>query len=441
MATNADTLPYREKLDELLVLLAEHGNLGCILIDLSQLCQVERNYGSKAFEKVLDSATEIISKLKGSEVRASDIMATNDRGGDAVLIFLSPRRSGHTVHLSQLQTAAQRIEIHVNGKLARRASPYLHQRLNVTVGFALVLNNPLMMPERLIARLVRDSQDCVRFQRLKRSYESRYQLQEILINEEVRTFFQPIKNMKNEEVLGYEALSRGPEGSALVSPANLFETAVESDLGFELDRLCRQRALVNARGLPESAKLFVNVMPSALYDPEFQGSNLIRVLDELGLSPKQVVIELTEKYAIENYSMFVDAISNFTQMGFAIAVDDIGAGHSGLEKIANINPQFLKFDMDLVREIDTSYTRREIVAALKNLGDKMDAVIIAEGIERQEELETLLDLGIDYGQGFLLGRPAPMFAQLETMEASESKEAPVTIGQIEPVQTLAPSSE
>ena len=95
--------------------------------------------------------------------------------------------------------------------------------------------------------------------------------------------------------------------------------------------------------------------------------------------------------------------------------------------------------MDLVREIDTSYTRREIVAALKNLGDKMDAVIIAEGIERREELETLLELGIDYGQGFLLGRPAPMFAQLEAMETSESKQAQVTIGQIEPVQTLVPS--
>ena len=131
-------------------------------------------------------------------------------------------------------------------------------------------------------------------------------------------------------MLGYEALSRGPEGSALASPANLFETAVESDLGFELDRLCRHRALMNARGLPDANKLFVNVMPSALYDPDFQGSNLISLLDELGLSPKQVVIELTEKYAIENYSMFVDAIRNFTQMGFAIAVDDIGAGHSGL---------------------------------------------------------------------------------------------------------------
>lgn len=439
MTTNAETLPYREQLDELLPILTEQGNLGCILIDLSQLCQVERNYGAKAFEKVMDSAAEIISKLKGSEVRATDLLATNDRGGDAVLIFLTPRRSGHPARLSQLEAAAQRIEIHVNSKLARRASPYLRQRLNVTVGYALVLNNPLIMPERLVARLVSDARDCVHFQRLKRSYESRYQLQEILINEEVRTFFQPIKKMKGEEVLGYEALSRGPEGSALASPANLFETAIESDLSFELDRLCRHRALVNAQGLPESSKVFVNIMPSALYDPDFQGSNLISLLDKLELSPKQVVFELTEKYVIENYSLYVDAIRNFTQMGFAIAVDDIGAGHSGLETIVNINPQFLKFDMDLVREIDTSSTRREIVAALKTLGDKMDAVIIAEGIERQEELETLLDLGIDYGQGFLLGRPAPMFGQLEAMEANESKEAPVTIAQIEPVQTLAPA--
>jgi EAL domain-containing protein (putative c-di-GMP-specific phosphodiesterase class I) len=159
----------------------------------------------------------------------------------------------------------------------------------------------------------------------------------------------------------------------------------------------------------------------------------------LQLSPKQVVFELTEKYAIENYSLFIDAVRNFTQMGFGIAVDDIGAGHSGLEKIANINPQFLKFDMDLIRDIDTSFTRREIVAALKNLGDKMEATIIAEGIERREELETLLELGIDYGQGFLLGRPAPMFGQLEAMESAKEEGTPVAIGQIEPVQSVSTS--
>jgi EAL domain-containing protein (putative c-di-GMP-specific phosphodiesterase class I) len=171
-------------------------------------------------------------------------------------------------------------------------------------------------------------------------------------------------------------------------------------------------------------------MPSALYDPDFQGSNLIGLLDSLELAPNQVVFELTEKFAIENYSLFADAIHDFTQMGFAFAVDDIGAGHSGLEKIAHLSPQYLKFDMDLIRDIDTSFVRREIVTALKNLGEKMDSTIIAEGIERKEELETLVGLGVPYGQGYLLGRPEPKFSALAKEEAEQSPSSGVPIGQI-----------
>jgi EAL domain-containing protein (putative c-di-GMP-specific phosphodiesterase class I) len=292
------------------------------------------------------------------------------------------------------------------------------------------------MPARLIARLVQDARECVRFLRLKRQFENRFQLQEILINEEVRTMYQSIVDMNDETVLGYEALSRGPENSSLQSPLHLFDTAAESDLVFELDRLCRRRAFENVKGIKPHEKVFVNIMPSALYDPDFQGSNLIGLLDNLELSPGQVVFELTEKYAIENYSLFADAIRNFTQMGFAFAVDDIGAGHSGLEKIAHLNPQYLKFDMDLIRDIDTSFVRREIMTALKVLADKMESTMIAEGIERREELETLLSLGVQYGQGYLFGRPAPRFRSQAAGEGEQSESSGVALAQIDTVQSV-----
>ena len=93
-------------------------------------------------------------------------------------------------------------------------------------------------------------------------------------------------------------------------------------------------------------------------------------------------------------------------MGFSIAVDDVGAGYSGLEKIAHLNPRYLKFDMQLVRDIDKSHVKREMARALKTFADKMDSKIIAEGIEREGERQACVELGIDYGQGYLLGRPA-----------------------------------
>ena len=154
-----------------------------------------------------------------------------------------------------------------------------------------------------------------------------------------------------------------------------------------------------ARDLPAPYQLFINVVPASMYDPDFQGASLIKLLEGLGLSPERIVLEVSEQYAIENYTLFVEALQNFTQLGFSIAVDDVGAGYSGLEKIAHLRPRYLKFDRELIRDIDSSYIRREMTRALKSFAESIDSTIIAEGIERQEELETLLDLGIEFGQG------------------------------------------
>jgi EAL domain-containing protein (putative c-di-GMP-specific phosphodiesterase class I) len=407
----SETLPYRERIQELRQVLVQHGNLGLLLIDGSELAQVERDYGSRAFEKVLSMATELVLELRGIEIRTNDLVTINDKGGNAFLVFLSPKRGDREgkTHISDLQAAASRLEEHLNRKLARLSSPYLRGRHQVTVGFSLVFFNPLIMPERLIARLIEEAWECVRIEKMQREFQTRCRLQEILLAEEVTTRFQPVVDLQRGGVLGYEALSRGPAG-AHQSPLNLFEAAAQADLVFELDRHCRRRALQSAKELPPSAKLFLNVFPASMYDPDFQGASLINMLEGLGLGPDRIVLEISEKYAIENYTLFVESLHNFTDMGFSIAVDDIGAGYSGLEKVAHLNPKYLKFDMQLVRDIDASYVRREMARALKAFADKMESTIIAEGIEREGELRTCVDLGIDYGQGFLLGRPAEGFA-------------------------------
>jgi len=352
-----------------------------------------------------------VLELRGIEIRTNDLVTINDKGGNAFLVFLSPKRGDREgkTHISDLQAAASRLEEHLNRKLARLSSPYLRGRHQVTVGFSLVFFNPLIMPERLIARLIEEAWECVRIEKMQREFQTRCRLQEILLAEEVTTRFQPVVDLQRGGILGYEALSRGPAGTHQ-SPLNLFEAAAQADLVFELDRHCRRRALQSAKELPPSAKLFLNVFPASMYDPDFQGASLINMLEGLGLGPDRIVLEISEKYAIENYTLFVESLHNFTDMGFSIAVDDIGAGYSGLEKVAHLNPKYLKFDMQLVRDIDASYVRREMARALKAFADKMESTIIAEGIEREGELKTCVDLGIDYGQGFLLGRPAEGFA-------------------------------
>jgi EAL domain-containing protein (putative c-di-GMP-specific phosphodiesterase class I) len=399
-------VPYRERLEELRQVLVEQGSLGLLFIDTSPLAQIEHQYGTSAFEKVMEMARDLVAELRGQEVRQDDIVCLNDRGGEAFLVFFSPKRREGPLRIAHLRQAAERVEGHLNRKLARLASPYLGTLRRVTVGFALAFYNPLVMPERLVSRLVEEAWSCVRVQRAQHELQDRCDLQEVLLADTLSTVFQPVIALRSGAVLGYEALTRGPVGSVYQMPMRLFEMAEEADLVFELDRKCRRRALRSAAALPKGAKLFVNVLPSAMYDPEFQGAALVSLVEAHGLRPDRVVLEITERSAIENYELFAEALADLKRLGFAIAVDDVGAGYSGLEKIAHLDPQYLKFDRELIRDIDSSYIRREMTRALKAFADRIGSSIIAEGIEREGERQTLLDLGIDYGQGFLLGRPA-----------------------------------
>lgn len=403
------TGPYRDRVEDLRRVLVQQGSLGLLLIDTSALAQIEHQYGSSAFAKVMSMARDLVLELKGHEVRHEDIICLNDRGGDAFLVFFSPKRREGPLRIADLRAAADRVEGHINRKLSRLASPYLGSLRRVSVGFALSFYNPLVMPERLVSRLVEEAWSCVHVLKAQRDLQDRCELQEVLLTDQLSTVFQPIVELRHRRVLGYEALSRGPAGSVYQMPLRLFEMAAEADLVFELDRKCRRRALVSAAGLPSGAKLFVNVFPSAMYDPEFQGAALVALAESHGLTPDRVVLEITEKSAIENYGVFVEALAELTKHGFSIAVDDVGAGYSGLEKIAHLNPRYLKFDRELVRNLDSSYIRREMTRALKAFADQIGSTIIAEGIERDGELSALLDLGIEYGQGYLLGRPAAAF--------------------------------
>jgi EAL domain-containing protein (putative c-di-GMP-specific phosphodiesterase class I) len=401
---------YHERLDQLTEQLRQHGHLGLVLIDASELAQVEHDYGSKAFEQVLSVVSGLVRELQGAEVRSTDLVVLNERGGNAFLLFLSPRRgeADGRPRIADLEAIRGRVEEQLNRKLASFSSQYLRGTRKVTVGYAVVFHDPRIMAERVVARLVKEASESVAIQRAQALFQTRCRLQDIMLAQQITTVFQPIIDLQHGGIHGLEALSRGPAGTQQHSPINLFDAANETDLVFELDRHCRRQALLTARDLPPPHRLFINVVPASMYDPDFKGASLITLLEGLGLSPARIALEVSEKYAIKNYPLFVEAMETFKQLGFSIAVDDIGAGHSGLENIAHLNPRYLKFDMQLVRDIEKHPIKREMARALKTFADKMDSQIIAEGIETDAERQGCVELGLHYGQGYLLARPAPL---------------------------------
>ena len=142
-------------------------------------------------------------------------------------------------------------------------------------------------------------------------------------------------------------------------------------------------------------------------DPQWATGEIDALLAGSGLTPRDVVVEITERVAIVRHAEFQSALRLFKRRGYRVAVDDMGAGYASLRALADIEPDFLKFDVSLVRDIDRSSIKRSLLESLRLLADKIRARVIAEGVEREGECEALLALGIELGQGFLFHKETP----------------------------------
>lgn len=219
--------------------------------------------------------------------------------------------------------------------------------------------------------------------------------------------FQPIVDLSTGECLGQEALIRGPRNTPLHAPYHLFNAAIRNHLLHRLELLCRRRSLESFASESLQGKLFLNVSASLLSTPEHQHGFTAELLQELGIPQDDIVIELSEQHPFDHHGLTRAAVEHYRQMGFRIAIDDLGTGYSGLKLWSELQPDYVKIDMHFVRNIDRDSLKREFVRAICNIGHTLQCHIIAEGIETAAELHTLQEMGVRYGQGFYLARPAP----------------------------------
>lgn len=249
------------------------------------------------------------------------------------------------------------------------------------------------------------------------------ELERILKERSLVTLFQPIVSLVDGTVVGYEALSRGPKNSCLEYPDTLFETARSEGKVWELEILCRNRALERAKGMPKGKKLYLNVDPQIINDERFQKGLTKEMLESYGIDTTDVVFEITEKTAIDDYKQFHAVLNNYVSQGYKIAIDDTGSGYSGLQMLAEIKPQFIKIDMELVRNIDKDAVKQALMKAFHDFSIITGMKMIAEGVETAGEMETLIQIGIPYGQGYFFQRPAVDFWEIapSVQEAIVSK--------------------
>jgi EAL domain-containing protein (putative c-di-GMP-specific phosphodiesterase class I) len=405
---NQKTLPaYQEDLERIKSMLKTVGSLAVLFVDAAWMNRIEQLFGRRVYGEVLKSLIEVLLAMQGREIRAEDLISVYGIEGEQFLIFLSRKREDRGFYSSDLESLAHRVADHLNRQLINTVQPFLTVRPKITVGHAIALYNPLIQEERQIYKLLEDAKQMAHYQRFRHEMKNKEKIQELILKESISTHFQPIVSIENFNLLGYETLSRGPAGTDYEAPSHLFEMAHEADLGFELDRVCRRKAFSNASVVQPEYRLFVNCLASAVHDPDFRGDSLEPLLGGRKIPASRIVMEISERDAIRNYEMFRKAADAYRQMGFGIAVDDIGTGYSSLETVVELCPDFIKLDIAMVRKIDQNQIKQELIQAILRLAGSMNSKVIAEGIETNEELQTLVRLKVPYGQGFLIGQPGP----------------------------------
>lgn len=415
-ALNALELPtYEELFADLNEHLTSVGYLAAILIDLSEISQIARTQGSRNNDRLMDLVGSEIVHLRRTLLHPQDAVALSEKAGDAFVIFLSPQRASEPL-LECLEQLAHELQNALNQRLTSTFSRGSLNGAQVSAGYSLVVHNPLVSVASLLQRAVDEAQHAAYLNRLHQETQNKQRLQHIILEGEIRTVFQPIVDLGSDEVHGFEALARGPRRTALESPQALFDLATKTDLLFELDQVCRRKSVQHAAKLQSPCKLFINTLPFSIRDPHFQGKFLLDLLEESDLLPERIVLEVTETLAIDDYTAYLEEMRYFSDMGFLTGIDDLGTGYSGLERVVELRPDYLKLDMHMVRDIDASVVKQDIMRAFCSMAKNIGAKVVAEGIETKQELDTVRDVGVDYVQGFYLASPSDGFQTGVTLE-------------------------
>ena len=214
--------------------------------------------------------------------------------------------------------------------------------------------------------------------------------------------YQPIVDLERRAIFGHEALVRGPQGEGAASVL----AQVNENNRYRFDQSCRVKAIKGASALGMGEHLSINFLPNAIYKPELCIRTTLEAARVHGFPLERIIFEVTEGERVEDGPWFSEILREYKRCGFKTAIDDFGAGYAGLSLLADFQPDIIKIDMGLVRNLDTDRSRRSIVRNLVRLCEDMHIEVIGEGVETAGERDALRDAGVFLMQGYLFAKPA-----------------------------------
>jgi EAL domain-containing protein (putative c-di-GMP-specific phosphodiesterase class I)/GGDEF domain-containing protein len=398
--TGFPTLPVM--IEQARTLLERRGELTVLYIHFVWYEKIEEIYGWQKLDDVLETTAGALRGFYADQTkRVENLMMVSHVADDDFILFTEVPASRGAAE-NKLRAISEKLEAFLRDSVEEVHGEDIAALCGIYVGATTVFRNPKIRTERLIYRGIREAAQAARGAEEWERSRKVTDLKSTIRDGAVFIEYHPIIVTETEEVYGFEALARGVRRE-LRSPEVLFEVAEEANMVWELSRLLRQRAVSGSMDdLLEGQFLFLNIDPHDFDDPVFRNMDP----EALGISdPSRVVLEITERTAIKDYPRFQEYLKAFRERGFRFAVDDAGSGYAGLGSIANLAPDYIKLDISLIANIDTNFLKQNLVETMVQFANNHGTLVIAEGVERREEFETVKQIGVHYTQGFLFHRP------------------------------------
>ncbi len=379
--------------------------IGVLHVGITGLDLVESLYGWQTLDRILYRVAKSLTAMVGDVLPEASLLSINAVAGDRFIVFI-PRIAGSIeVEAGELAEIGCSVVDRLETLFDDDEFAGLNPRIGFEVGHALLSENPYYRFERRIHSAVERARSLQERLEHNRNRASADELRRIIEDAEVTTLFHPIMDLETGGILGHEALSRGPRGSIYEMPVSMFAACGPAGETVALDRLCRTKALCNCGQMEGLGKLFINVTPESLADPDWRNGRILELLHEASLSPDDLVLELSEPLADQDTARTAAAIAPLRSRGFGIALDDVGSGYASLETMERLCPDYVKVDGSLVRDIDRCLIKQEAVTSLVHVAGRLGSAVIAEGVESEAENKKIRELGVRFAQGFLFATP------------------------------------
>lgn len=375
-----------------------------LYLDIVKFHEIEFRHGNKVCKRILEEMqNEIDRTLKQQKSHFRHALAES-RGGDDFVVYFVP---GNNIPW-QISDVVESWVLPFEDRFNDIVNKLVEEKVKLRSGVVLCANEPGRSSDYLLYAAVKEAFLLNKSEPDPQYFSRREEITHLINQPEnnLRTSYQPILQVLNGEVLGFEALSRISGVTSFSNIAELFPFAEKIGQLYPIETLCRRTAITSAsKVLNPTELLFLNINPQVLADPDFASGQTQKLLQEKGLSPSNVVLEITERSAIDDFKTFRQALAHYRNQGYLIALDDVGAGYSSLQSIAELHPEFLKIDRSLISGVNADPIKWAMLETFVTFSKRIGCRVLAEGVETEEEMRSVVQLGVDYVQGFYVAKP------------------------------------